>query len=521
MALLHIVELETVNGDFIQGVLNQDKNTLTFSTDDYFTKIIDLNSYKTLQDYLVVNNLILKDLRPYASIYGNQEKYQDYFSLQLEDSKPKTMLAEMNKANKSIYFLVGFRDEKGNFVLANEYNTSVFNDKTLQSEIEIPVIPDTMGFSYGANFTQQNVLGRVSPIYSYAYGSSEILSFSIKINEDIVNQGYQEGDVWVDLDTFVNSLKRLEYPILKPNGVSIFPTVYFQIGSYFSGECLVKTVVRWEKPIRDGKYTVVNLDFTLTIEKGNEELLSKSEIYTDAREIVQGLSANYKNIIYADKVISERYDIEELSINNPNFFVSLRDGRFILERQKADHRFLDRTEEKLNNIFKAFQTKGVSSKEYETTLNELKLNTRLLINASRSFSQVGKEIFDGVDEKKLDNATWRAYNTFQKYENRKPTYYELYDYAKQHKYIEDISFRDWVLKQPVSLKVDEETTYNYTENWLFELSKSDIMKNVDKLLEHFKGSSETEKAEIKNNIFHLIADVVETYKMGVGYSASS
>jgi len=471
-------------------------------------------------NYLRYNKIIEWDdtWTKYTPLSERPNAYRDRHRLDSIPLQSKLIQSLIDKQNIDdnlyIYFLVGYKDNNGQFQpIKNFFNEqgninskSGSGSNTFDGEIMIPMIPDEMGYNYSANFSSQPVLGRVSPLHFYSSGSSEVVSFSVKLNEDLINYKghgiYASDKEWISLSDYVENIRRMSYPVIDIDGRKIFPVVYFQLGSFVAKECHVETTVSWEKPIRDGKYTVVNLGFTVTIETGNEQLLSTSEKFEIGGEIVEGLSSTYGNIYYADKVISEIYDIEGLTINNPNLFVSLRQTQELAKLGiEADKRFIDTVAKKLDNIFSAFNTKMYGS-EYSRIITELKEEVRSLASASKKFEETAQSL------------TSEGTTIYMKY---------LAEVSKETNPNKKTSFGDWLLKQDMSFKTESGVEYRVTKNWLFELDQHSIMKKIDTLLEYYTDDPESRrsKAEIREEIFQLLADIIETYKMGVGYCASS
>lgn len=134
----------------------------------------------------------------------------------------------------------------------------------------MPFIPDSVSYSYNANFTSQSFLGRKSPIFIYSNGSKKAYSFSIAMSEDILDSvtimkdGQKKKPV--DLIELVDNIKMLSYPVKTINGIVSFPQTFFQVG-LLSGYGIIQTSIEWKKPFRNGHYINVSISFDITVEK--------------------------------------------------------------------------------------------------------------------------------------------------------------------------------------------------------------------------------------------------------------
>lgn len=121
-------------------------------------------------------------------------------------------------------------------------------------ETKIPIIPNSVGYSYNPNFVSSNVLGRLSPIYSYISGSDEMYSFTLSLHRDMFKES---------LEDVVDRIKMLSYPKLT-KGIVDYPKIYFSLGE-FSSYVIVDTSISWKKPIIDGHYALVDIGFNIRV----------------------------------------------------------------------------------------------------------------------------------------------------------------------------------------------------------------------------------------------------------------
>lgn len=135
----------------------------------------------------------------------------------------------------------------------------VYDIGNLNKEIIIPVIPQSLTYSYNPEFTSQQTLGRLTPIYLYQQGSDEIYNFSITLHRDMI----LESNPSQNLFNLVNDIKLLSYP-QDDGGVTIYPDIYFELGE-ITAKVIVDTSISWQGPIIDGHYALVNIGFSIRV----------------------------------------------------------------------------------------------------------------------------------------------------------------------------------------------------------------------------------------------------------------
>lgn len=227
-------------------------------------------------------------------------------------------------------------------------------------ELSIPFIPDTVSYSYNAEFMSQNMLGRRSPVFLYTKGSAKVYSFSIILNEDllgsviITKQNSRQKPK--DIVDFVNYIKMLSYPIANTlNGLS-FPKIYFQLGS-LAGEGIVNTSIDWRKPFRDGRYITVSISFTFTVEK---EI--KMPELTTITQLIDGTDSIFNDEVSRIDITDD--ELTEMSRNlldkgytvNVNNFLALSNGTDVLKdlKKTAAIENFDYQAQRLATIYDAF-----------------------------------------------------------------------------------------------------------------------------------------------------------------------
>jgi hypothetical protein len=249
-----------------------------------------------------------------------------------------------------------------------------------QVEISLDIIPESMSYSYSPNFESQNFLGRLSPIYMYRSGSAKTYSFSVKVHNDIVNDG---------IENFVNNIKMLSYPKKNLDMTVSLPKVYFQLGE-IAGFAIVKSTINWEKPytLSSGHYAMATISFEITVEREITPPEIKTARLSDLI-IVQDESQEFQiaetgetsvNVIYEVRSqLDLSYEdaenlIETLNDQGYNFniadFVSYRSGLIFETKQNIARESYNYQQQRLNNLFGLF----ASSNSYESTsdLNKFK-----------------------------------------------------------------------------------------------------------------------------------------------------
>lgn len=159
--------------------------------------------------------------------------------------------------------------------LKNEY--SIMRDNIL-NEVELDVIPETINHSHTAVYKTQNVLGRITPIQMYSSGSEDTYSFSVTYHSDLINEDRDE-EKKIALTKLVDTLQSFMVPDLdQATNALKSKTVYFQVGS-LSGIGSVDVSINWKAPISvDGYYKLVELTFTITVDKSFQPYVSSKPI---------------------------------------------------------------------------------------------------------------------------------------------------------------------------------------------------------------------------------------------------
>lgn len=221
-------------------------------------------------------------------------------------------------------------------------------------EIEIPVVPTGVQFSYTANFASHNILGRVTPLYQYIGGSGETLGFTVEIHEDVhVPKGKT-------LEEFIDDIKSLSYPYIKKDGgIEYFPQVKFFLGE-LEADVIVETSIVWQKPFRDGRYIRATINFELKVIEYMEKV--------EASEIVETIETLDGDYIYVDSnkyvyTAEQKVYVQTLKLKD-RYGLSFT-GIEIREYSPIyDTKIWDRTINSLNITYKELERKFKDSGEF-------------------------------------------------------------------------------------------------------------------------------------------------------------
>lgn len=225
------------------------------------------------------------------------------------------------------------------------------NTWDVDSQIEINTIPQSVAYDYSPNFSEFDMLGRLSPVYLYTGGSDKTYSFSITIHEDM-EEVSRHGTI-ID---FVDKLKSLSYPTKNTKGLPYLKDVYFQVGN-ITGVGIVNTSVSWKKPFRNGRYVMADISFTITAIDTIPEV--KKHMITQTRDEIEG---EYEGVIYSG-VTTNQYKLIDnylaeagYNTNIPDF-ISIGETDTYRATQVSDARnTYEYNLQRLDYIYDAFAT---------------------------------------------------------------------------------------------------------------------------------------------------------------------
>lgn len=135
----------------------------------------------------------------------------------------------------------------------------VYNIKKADLVIPIILSPTGLGESISASYDQQIVPGRSAPVISYTSTGARSLSFSMRVNIDMLPAEYGK-----DLNTFISRIKSLMYPDYS-NGLGIIkpPHCLVVIGKIkLDGVCTSFSVSYQDLYAKNGNHTIADIDLS-------------------------------------------------------------------------------------------------------------------------------------------------------------------------------------------------------------------------------------------------------------------
>lgn len=225
------------------------------------------------------------------------------------------------------------------------------NEHGLQQVITLDTIPQSVSRSKSANWASQSMLGRLSPAYVYTGNTAEVYTFTVDVHEDMITHTHK------DLPAFVEDIKKLSYGIRKPNGLLVYPKIYFQLGE-ISGIAVVDTTLQWNKPITNGHYVLININFTITIVEPYIK-----PVYTEIETVQDERTGEIGDIIYsglADEEYRQRIkDLKDKGYLDNTYSDFIKGGQ---DKQSRDYlrdqaiKKLDYATERLTYLYGVFVT---------------------------------------------------------------------------------------------------------------------------------------------------------------------
>ena len=282
-------------------------------------------------------------------------------------------------------------------------------------EIAMPFIPDSVSYNYNANFTSQSFLGRKSPIFIYSNGSKKAYSFSIAMNEDILDSvtimkdGQKKKPI--DLIELVDNIKMLSYPVKTINGIVSFPQTFFQVG-LLSGYGIIQTSIEWKKPFRNGHYINVSISFDITVEK-DIAMPKLTTIYQQVES--EGI---FYDIIMRVDLSEEEFEERMSYLKDKGYNVSLNNllalsnGSDLLKSVKktAAIENFEYQQKRLNGIYETFATsqgleaitdleflKELQNVSYDSLYTEDKRDAKQIRKAKKAFEDYLTYYYDEVN----------------------------------------------------------------------------------------------------------------------------
>jgi hypothetical protein len=149
----------------------------------------------------------------------------------------------------------------------------------------LPIIPEEISDNVSAIFSPIDILGRSSPLQGYSGGSSRVVSFSLKLHEDLymfntsTNEPYGTPNLY--LNNLVAYLKSLVFPQYTTTIVP--PEVIIVIGRTIGIRGVPKSVdVSWSGPINLDTMTYKECTVSFSMEEITDKPYNASDIYLNS-----------------------------------------------------------------------------------------------------------------------------------------------------------------------------------------------------------------------------------------------
>lgn len=151
----------------------------------------------------------------------------------------------------------------------NSSVSALFAQTTGYYAHRLPVFPENISDGYSANWAQQEVIGRTSPLFSYTSTGFRTVSFDLTFHRELVfdNEKYQSfkglskskrNSSYTpieEIEEILNALKLACYPIYASNGL-VSPVIFFRFGQFTCKGYMESVSYSWEPPIIDDKFMV-------------------------------------------------------------------------------------------------------------------------------------------------------------------------------------------------------------------------------------------------------------------------
>lgn len=182
----------------------------------------------------------------------------------------------------------------------NSSVATLFDQTTGYYAHRLPVFPESISDSYSANWAQQEVIGRTSPLFSYNSTGFRVVSFDLTFHRELVfdddnykvfkqlNDKEKRANSYTPIEEIEEILKALKlacYPIYASNGL-VSPVIFFRFGQFTCKGYMESVSYSWEPPIIDDKFMVCKVSI------GPINCSPKSVIEGSANKLMSGKSMN-------------------------------------------------------------------------------------------------------------------------------------------------------------------------------------------------------------------------------------
>ena len=159
------------------------------------------------------------------------------------------------------------------------YYTSYIHDNNTGKTIFFPVMPEGIGESISASYSQQEIIGASRPRIVYSNTSAKTINLSLQnLTEDYIAQGF------TDLDSYVRALQSLVYPIYGTGGIVKSPNQTLALGNKAYSCVCTNVSVSWGNLVSNENTIMscsVDLSFLVTRSgvPGATEILDNKDEY--------------------------------------------------------------------------------------------------------------------------------------------------------------------------------------------------------------------------------------------------
>lgn len=230
-----------------------------------------------------------------------------------------------------------------------QFNVVFVRQDNLDSQpiqtVVIPNIPQALQIRYTPKFSTQQLLGRLTPLYQYSGASGVSYTFTLDLHEDI---HVEKGKTLNDL---INDIKSLSAPRLSEGGlVGDYPDVFFTLGD-ISAFVKVETQITWKKPMRQGKYIMATVQFTLDVVEEVPEIRTRRYFETMG-VIPEGL----EDLYYADEMsflftTEERQKYEQHILSNYGYLLGYAINKYDIQGTQTATKAWDVAQQQLVEVF--------------------------------------------------------------------------------------------------------------------------------------------------------------------------
>lgn len=200
----------------------------------------------------------------------------------------------------------------------NKQNTLYLFNLNNFEEVKIELIPDTIAEEYSPKIVSVDPFGTITPINFYVGGNSKNISFNFDLYEDYydpiekkvsANLSKSNGSIY-DLIKILQNMTKPYYA----NGILFDPIVYFQLGDQFVGKGHIDFSFDYNKPYRNGRYTVIKCSMSFTFhEEFEDDPINLNDTYSSETTAFSFNSNLLNDFVSIEDFVKFQYD--------PQYFV--------------------------------------------------------------------------------------------------------------------------------------------------------------------------------------------------------